>query len=484
MEYLFRLSKNLIKIVVLSTFILLSGCQEDDSMGNEMQNEDPANSTGRFSNHLTCTIISTPGDLNLNSFYTKYLNCSGIPILGSPDVPDEAMFRADETLEFMLTGRGNIRNQLIEGGNYAVLVAEGLTVGNMPGFQQSGGESGRYQSNLPALASGVASLLCNPDVGYGHTLVHEFAHMMHLSAIVNLNSNFDSELSSAYSNALSNGLWKNTYAISHRFEYLAEAVTSWYGVNWIGPEGGDGSRNNIGTRGQLQQYDPTMYDLLNQNFNSLTNMPGCRIPVIWQATANCPSTVTDIDGNIYEVVNIGSMCWMKENLKTTRYRDGTPIPNLTENSDWSTTNSGAWANYNNIPAKDAIFGKLYNWYALNNSAGLCPTGWHVPNFQELQALANFAGGDHSGNAIKSTNLWDPFNPNHTNSSGFTALPSGERHESGNFQGEFNELFLGSITNGNSSNETYYAKSLFNDQDFVFTAEPSKNFGTSCRCVED
>jgi uncharacterized protein (TIGR02145 family) len=471
--------------IFLLAFILLFvfSCQKDDSTTSDNPNGDPTNSTGRFSDHLTCTIISVPGEVNLPSIYTKYINCSGIPVVGTSGVSDEALIVADQTIEFMLTGLGNVRDRLITSGNYAVLYHEGLTLDDLPGFQSSGTATGQYVGQLQAFASDEESLMCNPEKGYGHTLVHEFAHMMHLSAIQHLNSGFQSQLNNVYNSAISNGLWNNTYAATTSLEYLAEGVTIWYGVNSIGPDGGDGWRNEIGHRGDLQNYDPAFFNLINDNFNSLTDMPGCRLPLIPGASANCPGTVTDIDGNVYEVVNIGPLCVMKENLKTTRYSNGNPIPNLTDYSEWENTSSGAWANYENDPAQDAIFGKLYNWYALNNP-GLCPEGWHVPDINELQAIVNYAGGDHKAKNLRSTILWDPFNPDNTNSIGFSALPSGERHESGNYQGIYHETFFGSTTVRVDNDGSYYSKSIYGDNDYVFNGTPDKNFGTPCRCVKD
>ncbi|MBK6755050.1 MAG: fibrobacter succinogenes major paralogous domain-containing protein [Flavobacteriales bacterium] len=110
-------------------------------------------------------------------------------------------------------------------------------------------------------------------------------------------------------------------------------------------------------------------------------------------------TVTDIDGNVYNTVQIGGQCWMMENLRTSTYRNNTPIPNVTDSAQWVNLASGAWCNFNNT-ANDAILGKLYNWYAVDNAAGLCPLGWHVPAEDDWLTLINHLGGSSVAVAVK------------------------------------------------------------------------------------
>ena len=89
-------------------------------------------------------------------------------------------------------------------------------------------------------------------------------------------------------------------------------------------------------------------------------------------------TVKDIDGNVYHTVTIGTQIWMVENLKTTKYRNGDGIPNVTDNTQWGNLTTWAYCNYNNDAANGTKYGKLYNWYAVNDSRNIAPTGWHVP----------------------------------------------------------------------------------------------------------
>jgi len=112
---------------------------------------------------------------------------------------------------------------------------------------------------------------------------------------------------------------------------------------------------------------------------------GIRFKVVAKKTLTKPwlnpdlnyGSVTDIDGNTYSTIKIGTQEWMAENLRTTRYHNGIAIPNVTDNNAWARLNSGTWCNYENKPAYDASYGKLYNWHAVADKHGLCPQGWHV-----------------------------------------------------------------------------------------------------------
>ncbi|MDZ7743914.1 MAG: FISUMP domain-containing protein [Bacteroidota bacterium] len=109
----------------------------------------------------------------------------------------------------------------------------------------------------------------------------------------------------------------------------------------------------------------------------------------------CPGTptVTDIDGNVYNTVLIGNQCWMKENLKTTTYRNGTEIPNVTDANAWQILTTGAYVWYDNdISWKDS-YGALYNWYTTIDPNGLCPAGWHVPTNDEWTDLTDYLSAE-------------------------------------------------------------------------------------------
>jgi uncharacterized protein (TIGR02145 family) len=162
------------------------------------------------------------------------------------------------------------------------------------------------------------------------------------------------------------------------------------------------------------------------------------------------SSVTDIDGNIYNTVQIGTQCWMQSNLKVTKYRNGDNIPTGLSDAQWGSTTSGAYAIYFNDPVNDGLYGKLYNHYAVTDSRGLCPTGWHVPSDGEWNVLVKYLDPNAdtvcvgcwqsliAGGALKSTATqptlggWNTPNTGATNSSGFTGLPGGYRASGGGF----------------------------------------------------
>ncbi len=123
-------------------------------------------------------------------------------------------------------------------------------------------------------------------------------------------------------------------------------------------------------------------------------------------------------------VTIGTQIWSTKNLDVARYRNGDPIPQVTNPTQWASTRTGAWCWYNNDSATYAsTYGRLYNWYALNDPRGLAPQGWHVPTDEEWTILTDYLGGlSLSGGKMKSTTGWNAPNTGATNSSGFTGLP--------------------------------------------------------------
>jgi len=189
--------------------------------------------------------------------------------------------------------------------------------------------------------------------------------------------------------------------------------------------------------------------------------------------------VTDIDGNVYPSIKIGQQVWMSANLKTSRYRDGSPIQHMPDTESWSGLHIiGAWSNYDNLAENDSLFGKLYNGYAIHDQRRLCPTGWHIPTRDEWIVLFEFLGVDH-GDKMKSTFGWNN-NTNGTNSSGFNGLPSGFRYALGSFHsmGEVGHFW----TSTRSSNNPSYAE-LNMLSSANITGTPMRH-GASVRCLMD
>lgn len=144
--------------------------------------------------------------------------------------------------------------------------------------------------------------------------------------------------------------------------------------------------------------------------------------------------LVDVDGNRYSTIAIGNQVWMAEDLKTTRYYDGTPIPRVENYDEWAELTLPAYSWYNNDTAKREEFGALYNFYAVETGK-LCPEGWHVPSDEEWIILESSLGGaSNAGGALKEagTDHWKTPNTGASNESGFTALPGGYRSYNGTF----------------------------------------------------
>ena len=197
--------------------------------------------------------------------------------------------------------------------------------------------------------------------------------------------------------------------------------------------------------------------------------------------------LVDVDGNVYAIIKIGDQIWMAENLKTTRYNDGTSIPLVTDSASWGNISSAAYCWYdNNAVFYGDSYGALYNFYAVAEG-NLCPTGWHVPSKTEWEDLIEFAGGASvAGGALKETGYshWNMPNTGATDEFGFSALPGGYRHYSGYFIGVgTREEFW---TSDAATSDRAYEKGLTNTSASVggdANGEFMKH-GFSVRCIKD
>ncbi|HPG39934.1 MAG TPA: FISUMP domain-containing protein [bacterium] len=197
-------------------------------------------------------------------------------------------------------------------------------------------------------------------------------------------------------------------------------------------------------------------------------------------------TVTDIDGNTYKTIKIGKQWWMAENLRVAHYRNGEAIPNITDNNQWKEQVAGAYCYYQNDSNNADDYGALYNWYALNETRNLAPTGWHIPTLIEWNILIDFLGGESvAGGKLKETGTehWNSPNTGATNESGFTGRPGGYRN---GFTSNFDEL---------GQNACYWAATEYNnedarsyilmfDQSVLHLSSNSKRTGFSIRCIRD
>jgi uncharacterized protein (TIGR02145 family) len=197
------------------------------------------------------------------------------------------------------------------------------------------------------------------------------------------------------------------------------------------------------------------------------------------------SQVTDIDGNVYKTIKIGTQEWMAENLNVERYRNGDSIPQVQDKNDWSNLTTGAWCYYNNDSKIGKNYGKLYNWCTINDNRGLAPKGWHIPSDGEWTKLIDYLGGEGvAGGKLKATTLWDSPNEGATNSSGFTAFPGGARTKIGYFYGNGKDGYFWS----SSEDDNYFAwyRVLLYDDSVVYrnNYDLIKIDGFSVRCVRD
>lgn len=198
-------------------------------------------------------------------------------------------------------------------------------------------------------------------------------------------------------------------------------------------------------------------------------------------------TMTDADGNVYKTVKIGNQIWMAENLKTTKYRDGTPIPNVADAVDWFNLVSGAYCVKPGVADYAETYGKIYNWYAVNDSRNLAPEGWHVATKADWDELmATLGGTDAAGGKLKEagTAHWLSPNTGATNSSGFTALPAG--YKAGIVQdgfysfGGIASFWTSTEANGNGAVDFVLSKDDATLEEFT----SAKYGGHSVRCVKD
>lgn len=216
---------------------------------------------------------------------------------------------------------------------------------------------------------------------------------------------------------------------------------------------------------------------------------------------SCPTIIIDIDGNTYNIVQIDYRCWMKENLKTTTYQNGTPIPNVTDPDEWGDLTSGAYVWYDNDISWKGPYGALYNWYAVDDPNGLCPTGWHVPSDDEWTILTDFIGGTSSphGTKLKSCRqVNSPFGGgcittehprwneywlyNGTDYYGFSGLPGGARSGNGTFYGIGGGGVWWSSTESSSSGAWSRILGCYDGD--VTVGYYDKQYGFSVRCLRD
>ena len=291
----------------------------------------------------------------------------------------------------------------------------------------------------------------------------------------------NSQKTSAYTIRQFNAALSNFNTIHTNASGYADSIL--ISVKWSGTNGTviESERKYLFKR----NYEKT----ININLNITTNF------LNFEEWGN--NTVTDIDGNVYKTIKIGNQVWMAENLKVTKYRDGTVIPNVTSSSTWTSTSNNAWCNYNNDQTIGSIYGSLYNVYVIRNSKNVSPEGWHVPTIDEWRELFNFLGSDSItvGKKVIETGTahWNN-NYGTTNESGLSILPSGIRNYNGVFGGQLsnNDTRYGTIGDctiiwsstidplsyGNGNHGVYFKEGK------AYEIYIDRRFGAPIRCIKD
>ena len=224
---------------------------------------------------------------------------------------------------------------------------------------------------------------------------------------------------------------------------------------------------------------------LNYSYSDEYTSFSGKLPIQVTAVSLCDDTTTP-----YPTVTIGGQVWMQKNLNVCKYRNGDDIPQVQDATAWGALTTGAWCYYENNTANGPVYGKLYNWYAVNDPRGLAPTGYHVAGYAEWTTLTTFlvttfSGGESvAGGHMKATgtSLWLSPNTFATNYSGFTGLPGGYREEDGTF------FVIGTYghwwNSTESSPDTHWHHYLQHDSGYVSITNTSTKSGLSVRCLRD
>ena len=226
-----------------------------------------------------------------------------------------------------------------------------------------------------------------------------------------------------------------------------------------------------------QDLIQSQQDLIDSLINSLLGVEGFNSCPL-QFSCGCPLTY---QGHSYATVQIGEQCWFAENLRSENYKNGDAIPSSLSDSDWENTISGASAVYEESASNLETYGRLYNWYAVDDARGLCPSGWHVPTDGEWTVLTDHLGGEPvAGGQMKTNYGW--FNGNNgTNSSGFSGLPGGYRYLNGLF---YNATGFGYWWSSSPNGYGAWYRYLNYYSEHVDRYDDDRRFGLSVRCVRD
>ncbi len=345
---------------------------------------------------------------------------------------------------------------------------------------KGGSGTGSYTCSITGLDQGTlyyarAYALNSTGTGYGDQV--SFTTTLRLTPVVSADSvgNIGQYAASFYGDVTSEGTSAVTvrgfcWGTSHN-----PAVSGTHTVNGSG--GGIFSYNIFGLN------SGTKYYVRAYAINDIGTSYSAEISF----TTGGPQTVNDIDGNVYNVITLGTQVWMVENLKTTRFNDGSAIPNITDAYAWCLQTGPGYCWYNNDQAAYGNpYGAIYNFYAAS-SGKLAPAGWHIPTHAEWTALTDYLGGASvAGGKMKEagTSHWASPNTGADNSSGFTALPGGYRSSA---TGEFHNIGMDGYywTSTVSDPLNSYLRYFYYQSAAVsYRSNASLNDGFPVRCVKD
>lgn len=199
-------------------------------------------------------------------------------------------------------------------------------------------------------------------------------------------------------------------------------------------------------------------------------------------------SISDMDGNMYTTVKINQQTWLGQNLNVSHFRNGDPIPEVRTDEEWEKAGNEhkpAWCYYENSTAQGKTYGKLYNWYAVNDPRGLAPKGYHIPTDQDWNTMSSYlGGGEKAGGKLKEKGMahWKSPNTEATNSSGWNGLPAGLNYSFGTFVGVGSTgYWWTSVENGEVTANVY---SLSFENSTLFDLFLNKGVGLSVRCIRD
>ena len=350
--------------------------------------------------------------------------------------------------------------------------------------------------NAKLSLSDTSNMLFNYKTGINNKLNNTdttsmLSKYLRKSDTASLSNRINAKLSKTDTAALSDRI--NAKLNSTVFPYypgvLKGHIMYWNGSNWV--------NLNPGTAGQVLKMSSDADPVPVWGTVATTSTT---------AFSPCGQIITDIDGNSYNTVLIGSQCWTKENLRVRRYNNGTVIGfdaiggSGGVSSTWQNSTIGLHAIYAHdsvaTPSNLTKYGYLYNWYAAkgintngtilaNDTLNICPVGWHVPTDEEWTTLTNELGGELlSGGMMKSkgTSYWNSPNTGATNESGFSSLPGGYRGAGGGFDGIRNSAFFWSSTERDNNSAWYRA--LFWSNSIVNRSSTNKTIGACIRCIKN